>query len=50
MDASIEALWSDYLAAERDRIRDVMMPALNLFPCDFHFFVGFSFRYWSSES
>jgi hypothetical protein len=31
MDASIEALWSDYLAAERDRIRDVMMPALDRF-------------------
>ncbi len=31
MDASVEVLWNDYLAAERDRIRDVMMPALDRF-------------------
>jgi hypothetical protein len=31
MDASVDELWDDYLRAERDRVRSVMMPALDRF-------------------
>lgn len=46
----LEQLWTEYLAAEKDRIRDVMMPALERFIDELLALPSVEWKHWAKET
>jgi hypothetical protein len=49
LDPAIEELWAEYMRAERDRIRAVMMPALDRFIAGLLRLPGEGWREWAKD-